>query len=380
MLTSVKCPQCGHEVEISQALKHELEEKAVKELSVKHKKELEEAQTQAEAKALKRLSQQFEVQLKNSQEDLEDAQKRNKQLLDQLSETNKLIRELKKRDEERALEMEKKLSEYEEKIKIEATKQAEEKERLKLLEREKQLADALKVNEELKRKLQQGSQQTQGEVLELALENLLKSEFPNDEVSPIGKGVRGADILQKVWDRNGSCCGTILWETKNAKWNGEWIGKLREDQRREKADIAILVSEHLPSEIKDTSFKEGIWITKRSHFAALAVALRYNIIQAYHLKRSVAGKNDKMEVLYNYLSGIEFRQRVEAIVEAFTRMQEELEREKRWFAAKWSRSEKHLRMVIDHTLGMHGDLKGIMGSSIPEIKSLKSPGEQLDIS
>ncbi len=280
---------------------------------------------------------------------------------------------MKRKDEERSLEMEKKLLEVEEKVREEAKKKAADESHLKLLEKEKQLIDALKMNEELKRKLEQGSMQTQGEVMELELEKILAQEFPNDKISPVSKGIRGADIIQEVWDRNGNRCGTILWESKNAKWNSEWIGKLKDDQRQIKADIAVLVSENLPKEIKSASFKEGIWLAQRTFFVGIAMALRHNIIQASYIKKSVQGKNAKMEILYNYLSGIEFKQRVESIIESFTLLQEELEKEKRWFASKWARQEKQIRTVMDNTHGMHGDLKGIMGITMPEIKSLDSP-------
>lgn len=377
MINSIKCPNCGEEVEISRALKHELEEKAISDLEKKHTEELKAVSREAEEKITKRMKDQFETQLTLQREDLEDSKKRNKELLNELSEMGKLIRELKKRDEERELDMEKKMLVTEEKIRVEVKKKTEEGERLKLLEKEKQLADALKVNEELKRKLQQGSQQNQGEVLELELEEMLNKEFPNDKIRPVGKGVKGGDIIQEIWDRYGNRCGVILWELKNAKWNKEWIDKLKNDQREIKADLAVLISEIMPDDIKVAAYKDGIWISSRGFIIGIAMALRANVIQAYHIRKSVQGKNLKMEVLYNYLSGVEFKQRVEAIVDAFTNMQEELEKERRLFTAKWARQEKYIRQVIDNTHGMHGDLKGIMGATLPEIKSLESVNELL---
>lgn len=373
MLNQITCPHCGKEVEVSEALKHEFEEKLIKELGEKHKKELEEVTRKAENKIENKLKNQFELQIKTAKEDLEETQKRNKELLEQLTELNKLIRDLKKKDDERTYETEKKIIEAEDKAREEAKKKAVEESHLKILEKEKQLSDALRVNEELKRKLQQGSMQTQGEVLELELEKILKNEFPNDKVLPVGKGIRGADLIQEVWDRNGNRCGTILWESKNAKWNNEWLGKLKNDQRQVKADIAVLISEILPSDIKSACFKEGIWLAHRTFTVGIGMALRANIIQAHHIRHSVQGKNMKMEVLYNYLSGIEFKQRVEGIIDSFTLLQEELEKEKRWFAAKWARQEKQIRNVVDNTHGMHGDLKGIMGVALPDVKSLESP-------
>lgn len=371
MLDGIKCPHCGKIVEITQALKHELEEKAVLEERKNFEKELAVVKAEAEKKAQKVLKSQFEIDLKSTSQDLEEERKRNKSLLDQLSELSKLVRDLKHKDEERKLEMEKKIIEEEDKIRLEAKKKADEENYLKLLEKDKKLGEALKVNEELKRKLQQGSQQTQGEVLELELEKILSDEFPNDKIIPVGKGIRGGDIIQEVWDRNGNRCGTILWESKNARWNNDWIDKLKNDQRSVKADLAVLVSEILPQDNKSAYFKEGIWLCHRVFTLGIAMALRHNIIQSSYIRKSVQGKNVKMEILYNYLSGIEFKQRVEGIIDSFTLLQEELEKEKRWFAAKWARQEKQIRNVIDNTHGMHGDLKGIMGATLPEIKSLE---------
>ncbi|KKR34356.1 MAG: hypothetical protein UT63_C0002G0001, partial [Candidatus Gottesmanbacteria bacterium GW2011_GWC2_39_8] len=271
---------------------------------------------------------------------------------------------------ERDLNMEKKLAEEEEKIRQDAMKKADEREQLKMLEIEKKLQDAMKVNDELKRKLEQGSQQSQGEVLELELEKILHNEFPNDNITPVAKGVRGADVVQEIWDRNGVRCGIILWETKNAKWNKEWIDKLKDDQRNVKADIAVLISENMPDQITVAGYVNGIWVAQRLFAVGIAMALRANVIQAYHIKRSVTGKNEKMEAVFNYISGTEFKTRMDVIIETFSGMQEEIEKEKRWFSAKWARQEKQVRSALDHTIGMHGDFRGLMGSTLPEIKTL----------
>src|SRR3989338_1489017 len=371
MLSNVKCPNCGHSIELTEAVKKEWEAEFTKKDEQKRKEELARAVKNAEVKAFEKVTQDFNIKLKQSIEEASEEKERNRKLLTDLSENNKLIRELKRKDEERQIETEKKMMEMEEKIKTEAKKQADYENKLKLLEKEKKLAEALKMNEELTRKLNQGSQQTQGEVLELELEKILRSAFPTDEIKPVEKGIRGADIVQKVWDRQGNCCGTILWETKNAKWNSEWIDKLKADLRTVKAEIAILVSEEIPKDIKSAGFRDGVWITERRFIVALATALRAVIIQNYHVKKSVKGKNEKMETIYQYISGVEFKHRIETIVDAFSLLQDELEKEKRFFASKWSRQEKYLRGIIDHTLGIHGDLKGILGSSLPELKGLQ---------
>ncbi len=337
MINNVVCPHCGKQVEISEALAHEMQEQVLVDAKKKYQAELDETIGK---------------------------------YVSRLTEKEKEFRELKRKDEERSLEMEKKISEMEEKVRKEASLKAEEGQHLKLLELQKQLTDALKVNKELQQKLEQGSQQNQGEVMELELETLLRTEFPNDKITPVAKGIRGADVEQEVWDRNGTRCGVILWESKNAKWSDGWIDKLKEDQRALKAELAVIVSENLPADVKVASYKDGVWVAQRNFATGIAMALRANLIQASYIRRSVTGKNEKMEVLYSYLSGVEFKQRLEAIVEAFTVMQEEMEKERRWFANKWAKQEKSIRGVLDNTSGMHGDLQAIMGASLPEIKSL----------
>ena len=371
MLTTIKCPKCGQSIELTEAVKNEWEEEFSKKAEQKRKEELIKAEKAGELKAFEKVTADFDSKLKKSTEELNEEKQRSRKLIEELSETGRLIRDLKRKDEEREIAQQKKLIEVEEKIRSEARKKAAEESQLKLMEKDKQLQDALKMNAELSRKLQQGSVQTQGEVLELALEKILKTAFPNDEILPVEKGIRGADIIQKVWDSRGNFAGTIVWESKNAKWNNEWIQKLKNDQRNMKAEIAVLVSINLPPNIAGASYIEGVWVAERKFIVGLSSALRAGLIQIFHVKKANTGKNSKMETIYNYLSGVEFKQRIETIVEAFGQMQEELEKEKRFFASKWARQEKFLRGIIDHTLGIHGDLKGIMGSTLPELSSMQ---------
>lgn len=363
MLNTFQCPHCKKNIELTEALKHEFEEE--------FSKDIEKVKQETEEKLRKKLESEQELTLKNSENEKQELREQNKKLSESLLELNRSLRELKTKDEERELEMQKKLSQEEEKIKQEATKKAEEEQRLKILEKDKQLADTLKELEDARRKLQQGSQQTQGEAFELEFEERLRQEFPNDEISEVAKGTRGGDIVQEVIDRNGNNCGKILWELKNTKaWSEFWIDKLKTDQRSITAEYAVIISEAVPEGVESAKFHKGIWIVKRAFVMGLAYSLRLSLVQIAMAKRANEGKQEKMDILYTYLSGTEFRQRVEAIIEAFTNMQEEIEREKRYFANKWSRDEKNIRQVIDNTFGMQGDLKGIMGNSLPDIKGL----------
>src|SRR3989344_7143744 len=252
--------------------------------------------------------------------------------------------------------------------------------RLKDAEKDKQIEGMRKTIEELQLKANLTSQQLQGEVLELELEQLLCKEFPYDEILPVAKGIRGADVMQKVFDTNGKACGTIIWESKRTKaWSEEWVVKLKDDLRSSKADIAILITTILPQGVKNFVFRDGIYVTSFDCLIPVAQLIRSSLIQLFITKLINVGKNEKMEVIYNYLSGNEFRQRIEAIVEAFSSMREDLTQEKKVFTKLWSKREKEIDRVISNTIGMHGDLQGLMGASLPEIKALSVASLDLEI-
>lgn len=267
--------------------------------------------------------------------------------------------------------MTKKLDSEREKIRHMTLEKAMEEHRLKDLEKENQISDMRKQIDELKRKSEQGSQQRQGETLELELEDILRNEFPLDHIEPVPKGIRGADVLQKVHNQSG-CCGTIIWESKNAKvWKDSWIAKLKDDQRAVKAEIAVLMTTTLPNDVKNFAHINGAWVTNYTSIVGLATALRINLIQVATTKLASEGKNSKMEILYNYLSGSEFRQKVEAIAEAFVSMKKDLDQEKRAMMRIWSKRDKQIERVINNTATMYGDMQGIIGASMPQIESLE---------
>jgi hypothetical protein len=400
----IKCPTCGDLIPVSETLHHQLIEAARKELKEENAEQQKrvlarENELKEKEKALQIAEKNIELMVENKlkQEKVrlqsEAALKareawsiEQKDLKEQLDEKNKQLQmahiaelDLRKRkreleDKEKSFEIElaRKLDEERGQIEEAAVKNALAAHSLKDAEKEKKLQDAIRANEELRRKLQQGSQQTQGEVMELELEELLKSAFPQDDILPVSKGIKGADLLQKVYGPNGQSCGIIVWESKQTKaWSEGWISKLKDDQREMKADIAVLVTEILPKEINRFGFKNNIWITKFDTVVGLATAIRVTLIQVAVTKRLSVGKNEKMEILFQYLSGIEFKQKVEAIVEAFVAMQEDLSEEKRFFAKRWAKREKQIERVIANTVGMYGNLQGLMGASIQSIPELE---------
>lgn len=252
-----------------------------------------------------------------------------------------------------------------------ARKEADEEHRLKLKEKDEQLLSMQNKIEELKRKAEQGSQQMQGEVQELELESLLGDKFPHDRIEPVPKGEFGGDILQRVQGPQGQACGTILWESKRTKnWSDGWLVKLRNDQRAAKAEIAIIVSQALPQEVDSFDVIDGVWVCHSSAALPVAVTLRHSLLEVAAVRQASEGQQTKMELVYQYLTGPQFRQRVQAIVEGFSTMQDDLNKEKKAIMKQWSKRETQIERVIQATVGMYGDLQGIAGRSLQEIEGL----------
>lgn len=368
-VTSITCPKCGESFEPSEAYRHQVSETIRSAEKLRHEKDLVRVREETEKQLTEKLASEARERTEALAKEVGEEKERNRRLLKQLEEMTDAMRQLKRRDEERELESRKKLAEEEEKIRAEARKKTLEEHELKDREKDQNYQSALRQIEDLKKKLQQGSQQAQGESLELALEELLKHEFPMDIIEEVKKGQRGADIIQHVVDKKGRECGVILWESKNAQWSDGWIAKLREDQRQAKADLAVLAVTALPKGKDHYTYDSGVWICMRTLVLPLALSLRYGLIRVNFERETHVGKHEKMEELFSYINSIEFTHRMEAIIEAFGAMQDEVEREKRYFTTKWARQEKQLRKVIDHTQGMYGDLQGVIGKTLPELKT-----------
>ncbi len=449
--TSIKCPNCGFEIPVSEALGAQIrgeletslkaenearlkravaeaeqrargaldidladlraqiaerarqaEEAANRELALrKEKRELEETQkaqaeriraeveetlrkgeseriAQAAAAVETRAREQNELALKELRDDL--AAQREKARLAQEAEL--ALRKEKTALEERAreldLEVARKLDAAKTELETAIRRSAAEEQGLKLKEKEKQIADLRQALEDAKRRSELGSQELQGEVLELDIQAALERQFPQDRIDPVLKGARGADIQQRVRNERFEDCGLILWETKNAKnWAPAWIDKLKQDQRAAGAGAAVLVSVALPDGIEGFGRIDGVWVAGVRTWPALAVALREQLIQVAYARAASEGKNEKMELLYTYLAGDEFRQRVEAIVEAFSAMQSQIQRERRAMEKQWAEREKQIQRVIGSTSGMYGALQGIVGGGLAAIPALELDGGNL---
>src|SRR4051812_10044658 len=306
--------------------------------------------------------------LKGRDEKLADAQR---------AQTEYLKKERALEEEKRELELTvtKRVTEGLATAKLQARYEAEQDLKLKVMEKEQTISSMQRQIEDLKRRADQGSQQLQGEVQELELEALLAAKFPLDVITPVRKGEHGGDVLHRVTSGLGQCCGAILWETKRTKnWNDGWLAKLREDQRNAKAEVAVIVSHTLPKEIESFELLEGVWVTHPRTMIPVAFVLRHGLIEIESAWKASEGQQTKAEMVYQYLAGPRFRQRIQAIVEAFTSMQEDLDKERRVILKQWAKREGQIERVVSATVGMYGDLQSIAGKTIQQIDGLEMEG------
>lgn len=414
--TSISCPSCGAEINVSDILYHQVQEqlksdfdKQIAQKEIAYKAKLEEINKAKEqlAKDQENIQSQIENAVKSkmqiektklekliseklTEETTEQIQALQKELTQKTSQVRELnqtkaeVERLKREKEEVrdlvVLEKEKEFSEKLRAQKLIITQQADENSSLKIKELEKQLDDQKKLAEEMKRKAEQGSMQLQGEIQELAIEEILKSLFPFDLISEVGKGVRGADAIHTVRNHIGVDCGTILYESKRTKaFSNEWINKLKVDAVAAKADICIIVTEAMPEGMDKIGQKDGIWICTYNDFKGLVMVLRESLLKISEAYASQTNKGEKMEMLYQYLTSNEFRLQLGAIVEGFSGLQDSYVQEKRAMERIWKQREKQLEKVLLNTNHFIGSIKGIAGSSIPGLKEIGSMDNLLEL-
>ena len=364
---NITCPFCKKEFQLTDAITNQIEN----ELREKYDRLMEEESIKLKDAAIKKAKKEFDTELKEKEEEINEAYQ--KMEVYKAREKNLLQRERLLEEDKHNMEIS-----YQEKLNSEVKKaytNAQEKVNaeydLKLKEKEKIIEDLNKQMKEGQRKAEQGSMKLQGEILELELEELLKEFFPNDTITPIAPGKKGGDILQTVRLPSGKTAGTILWETKRTKnWQAAWIQKLKDDQREAKAELAVIASEVLPSEIKNFGIENGVWITDIKFALGLSTVLRENLKNAAAIRFANEGKDDKAEMIFNYLTGTQFKQRVESILEAYVEMSSDIETEKRLMEKSWAKREKQVERFVKNISGMCGDLQGI-GANLPEIKLLE---------
>lgn len=314
----------------------------------------------------------LEAVLKAREEKLAEAQRAQAEVLRQKRALDDRAREL-------DLTIEQRVAASLEAARAKARQEAEEALRLKVAEKEQTIASMQRQIEELKRRAEQGSQQLQGEVQELELEALLAAKFARDTVLPVPKGEYGGDVVQRVTGPLGQRCGTILWESKRTKnWSDGWLVKLREDQRAAKAELCALVSQTLPKGLETFDCMDGVWVMHPRAVLPVATALRQMLVEVAMARQAGEGQQTKMEMVYQYLTGPRFKQRVEAIVEAFNAMRDDLDRERRAIMKQWAKREEQITRVMQATVGMYGDLQGIAGRTLQEIEGLALPALEED--
>ena len=369
MNDQIICPNCKKPILLTEALSQQIQEKYQKAYRQRFEDEKLKLEINLRTQLEKKIKNEMEFQIKDKSEEIGELRKQNKTLQDQLLELNRLMRQLKTENEQRQIELEKRLAQQQDKIRLEEKRRIDEEYKFKILEYQKKEAAALKLAEDYKRKLEQGSQQLQGDVLEDELKNILKREFPYDEIKDVPTGIKGADILQIVKNNFGRSCGTIIWESKRTKaWSDGWINKLKEDQRRVKAEVAVIVSQILPDGVKRFTQKAGVWVGDYESITGLGLLLRNTLRELSTVKSSVVGKQEKKEILWNYLTSTEFRQRLETIHDSYELAKIYLDKEKEFFRRKWAREEKNIQLLMENLFGVHGDLQAIIGRSLPEMK------------
>jgi len=352
---------------------------------LKQKRELEEQKATFELDKAKQIEgERTKIREEAKKTALEGAATELKELQDKLNLKDKKLQEaqdaeLKLRKEKAEFEEQKRAFELElarrgDEIKEVVKKEKDEEFRLKEAESNKRMEELKRQLDELKRKMEQGSQQAQGEILEVDLENSLRHCFSHDEIVPVAKGVQGADVLQRVRDEAGHQCGTIIWESKRTKaWSDGWLAKIKDDKLAAKARIAVIVSVTMPKGVPSFECREDVWISPPQLAIPLAGALRCTLIETAAAQRTMDGRHEKEELVYDYLSGPEFKGRVQAIVDSFKDMREDLDLEKRAFQKLWAKREKQIERVITNTAGLYGDVGGIIGKSLPAIAQLDLP-------
>lgn len=410
--TQIKCPECGTSIDVQDILAHQLEE----ELKLKFQSQLSEERKKFESKEEKlqeeklafeekkkkenelfqeRLESQVKAEKKEIEKKLksklEEEQSEQFELLqkelnkksEQVKDLNKSKAEIEKLKREKSelkgeieAESQKKLNELLSSEKEKIRKSEEEKSELKFKELEMKLEAQKKLTEEMKRKQEQGSMQMQGEVQELAIEEWLESIFPLDSIEEVKKGARGGDCIQHIHTRTHQNCGSIYYESKRTKdFQPSWIEKFKADIRNKGANIGVLVTQVMPSDMERMGLKDGIWICNYEEFKGLCSVLRESIIQISTALSSQENKGDKMDLLYEYLTSNTFKMQVEAIVEGFTQMKTDLDSEKRSMQRIWKQREKQIDKVVTNTIDMYGSIKGIAGNAIQSVKALELPGE-----
>ena len=389
MQPTITCKNCGTKISIDEALLAEIKERAINELSKDHRQQIEEARKVAKAEAenefkkiakesegklLKQLEERHERRLENMEREKIEDKKENEELREQLKLMVQELRAANKARQDAELEAQKKLAEDEQKIRAEAEKEAAEKQHLHLAQRDKTIMDLQRALEDAQRKASQGSQQMQGEVLELELERTLSSTFGDDEIVAVEKGEKGADVCQHVRSPRGRSCGIILWETKRTKnWTENWIDKLKSDCMAKKAHIPVLITEIMPKGVKrDIELYRGVWVARPNSIIPLALLLRKVLLDVERQKAITENPESKSDALFTFVTSHEFAQQVESMVETYDDMRKQVQKERTAYSRLWAQRESQAQRLLEGTASIIGAMQGQIGhTAMPRIKGLE---------
>ena len=395
----IQCPQCQAEIKLTESLaepllrskeqqfkrleselreretslqrqRDQMEEQVTQRLAVERKKVVDEEQRKArfalsgELESKQRELEELAAVLKARDTKLAEAQQAHAAIV-------RKQRELEEREREMDLTIEKRVSENVGQIQQKAKQEAEDRLKFKVTEKDQLILSMQKQLDDLRRKSEQGSQQLQGDAMEAEIYQLLSERFEHDTITRVQKGEFGGDVIHRVLSPSGIVCSTILWESKRTKsWSDAWLAKVRQDQRSAKAEIAVIVSQTLPKGVTNFDLIEGVYVVSPQCMVPVATLLRKTLLELAIARQSSEGRETKAGLIYQYLIGPRFRQRVQAIVEAFTCMQEDLSAERKALQKQWAKRETQLERLMTSTVGMYGDLQGIAGRSLEEIDGL----------
>lgn len=357
MATTIKCTNCGETIELTKALSQSIRDELEKELA---------------EKLSRQISQESQIKVSLLEEEL----KQKTLKLDEARQAELHLRQekVKLEDEKRSFELEKQrqLDEERGRIREQALHEASDSFRLKDMEKEKTINDLKKALEDAQRKASQGSQQLQGEVQELDLETQLRTAFPFDDINPVGKGVKGADISQVVKTSLGTVCGTILWESKRTKaWVDDWAVKLKDDLRAAQANLPVIVTTALPKSVQTGfAFFNGVWVTEPQYVQPLSEILRKNLIDIAREKHNSIDRGTKADTIYTYLTSDAFVQQIQSIIEVHQNIQTQIQKERSAFEKIWKEREAQAERILVSTAGIYGSIQGVAGQSLPQVKGL----------
>lgn len=405
---TIKCPECGTDIPLTETiaapliaqikqdsegrLREALDLKKEAENKLKEEREaIEKARESIDDEIAKKLNAKLAESEKRQRAQIEEeleakikgSEERSKEIADRLKKSQEENEELLKAKQKAELDVHAAKLEAKKEAQAEiatlreqAAKEADEANKLKFAEQDKTIKNLLAQLDEAKRKAEQGSQQMQGEIMELDLEDTLKQTFPWDDIEPVKTGQRGGDLIHKVMSGPGIHAGTVMWEIKRTQaWGGDWPSKAKQDALKAKAELVIIVSEVTPKGIETFGFFEGVWVCRPIFAVAVAHALRQQMDQVANARRMAAGKQDKSELLYDYMTGPEFRARLQGIVEPFVQMQKDLDSEKRATMNRWNKREKQIDRILMSASSLSGDLQGIGGNEMPELPAFTEGDE-----